>query len=76
MSDRMDFCPVTRHVARCCVDGCTWRQEHATEDNARRDGLRHLAEWHATPELPEHPKVVDLMEALEASLAAIKAKRS
>ena len=78
MGERMDFYPVTRHVARCRVEGCTWRQEHIVRDDARRDGERHLAEWHPeeVPQPPERPSVVSLMEALEASLAAVKEGRA
>lgn len=80
---RMDYYPVTRFIAACQVDMCMWYQEHRTASNAKRDGERHLAEWHgpstvqAHPEaLPEVPKVVDLMKALEDSLAAVKRGRS
>lgn len=83
MAERMDYYPVTRYIAACQVDMCMWYQEHRSAANAKRDGERHLAEWHAESEnqpkreeLPEVPKVVDLMAALEASLAAVKRGRT
>lgn len=75
MDERMDVYPVKNFVAACRVDGCGWRQKHVTRTDATLDGEHHLAEWHAT-EAEEPPRIVDLMKALEASLAAVKRGRS